>query len=357
MSAKSVLHPEARATAQRRADTNQLTRPEVSEAYRETGDKLVSRVENDEGVKSIAKDKSDYEKMAKSGKNQEFKASDHDLTADSAIKTEYMLKQALQAGVTAATITVVMQMAPEIYKTIGYLIKHGELNIQQIKHSGTKAISAGAEGFLRGSVSCTLMIMCEKGVFGEAMKGISPTALGIAVSIVMGTIKNSILVAAGKMTAQQMGAAFVDSLIVSAGFYAGMVIGDAIMATEIGATIGGVIGQIFGFELPVVGYLLGSLIGCAFAAAYNIGKKKLISFCIDTGFTCFGLVEQDYELPEEVLNDMGIDTIQIPRVDVKRTDIQRTDISSDVEKNEYETIDMTILRRGVIGVNKVGYVF
>ena len=43
--------------------------------------------------------------------------------------------------------------------------------------------------------------------------------------------------------------------------------------------------------------------------------------------------------------------------DIKRTDIQRTDISSDVEKNEYETIDMTILRRGVIGVNKVGYVF
>lgn len=51
------------------------------------------------------------------------------------------------------------------------------------------------------------------------------------------------------------------------------------------------------------------------AVVYNIGKKKLISLCVEAGFTCFGLVEQDYELPEE------------------------------------------ILRRGIIGVNKIGYVF
>jgi hypothetical protein len=38
------------------------------------------------------------------------------------------------------------------------------------------------------------------------------------------------------------------------------------------------------------------LIGTSFCVIYNIGKKKLISFCVDTGFTCFGLVEQNYEL-------------------------------------------------------------
>ncbi|WP_155829950.1 hypothetical protein [Butyrivibrio sp. AC2005] len=348
---------DAKIKAHREMLRNAETRPEVSEANKETEKMLTDVVKNDEGVKSIAKDRSDFEDMAKDAKKQEFKAEDQDLTTDSAIKSEYMLKQALQAGITAATITVAMQMAPEIYKTIAYLIKHGEINIQQVQHMGTKAISSGAEGFLRGSVSCTLMIMCEKGAFGEAMKAISPTALGIAVSIVMGTVKNSILVAAGKMTAQQMGSAFVDSVIVSAGFYAGMVAGEAIMSTEVGASIGAVIGQLFGFQIPVVGYLLGSLIGCAFASAYNIGKKKLISFCVDTGFTCFGLVEQDYELPDEILNDMGIATIQIPTVDVARTDVNRTDISVGVDKNEYETIDIKMLRRGVIGVNKIGYIF
>lgn len=336
---------------------NAEIRPNVSEAYSETEKMLTDKIQNDEGVSSIAKKKSDFEDMAKAGKNQEFKAEDQGLTADSAIKAEYMLKQALEAGCTAAAITVAMQMAPEIYKAIDYLIKHGELNVNQIKQMGTKAVSAGAEGFLRGSVSCTLMIMCEKGVFGEAFKTVSPIALGAVVSIVMGTVKNSILVAAGKMSPQQMGAAFVDSLIVTGGFYAGMAIGNAVMSTEIGSAIGGAIGQAIGFELPVVGYLLGSLIGCAFATVYNIGKKKLISFCIDSGFTCFGLVEQDYELPEEVLNDMGIATIQIPRTEIKRTEVQKTNVFSDINRNEYETIDMTMLRRGVIGVNKIGYVF
>ena len=120
--------------------------------------------------------------------------------------------------------------------------------------------------------------------------------------------------------------------------------------------IGGLIGQALGFELPVVGYLIGSLVGCAFAVVYNIGKKKLISFCVDTGLTCFGLVEQDYTIPESVLNEMGIDTIQIPRVSVKKTDVRRVSVQADINRVSYETIDITFLRRGIIGVNRVGYV-
>lgn len=158
------------------------------------------------------------------------------------------------------------------------------------------------------------------------------------------TIKNSILVAVGKMSAQQMGAAFADTIVVSGGYL-------------LGAHIGGIIGQALGFELPVVGYLLGSLIGTSFCVIYNIGKKKLISFCVDTGFTCFGLVEQNYELPNEVLHELGVETIPIPRTQIDRTDIPRAQASSvSINKSAYETIDMTVLRRGVIGVNKIGYV-
>ena len=114
--------------------------------------------------------------------------------------------------------------------------------------------------------------------------------------------------------------------------------------------------QEVGWEFPGAAYLLGSLIGCSIAAVYNIGKKKLISFCVDTGFTCFGLVEQNYELPEEVLNDIGIDTIQIPRTQISRTPINSVSVFQGVDRSEYETVNITVLRRGVIGVNRVGYV-
>lgn len=334
----------AKAEAHRQALRNEPIRKNVSDAYAETEHKLTDTVKNDEGISSRSASRKDLDKIAKESKDQKFKAEDHGITADSAISTEYMLKQALKAGYTTAAITVAFQLAPEIYKAIDYLIKNGELDVRQIARIGEKGISAGAEGFLRGSVSSALLIMCEKGALGEAFKAISPTLLGTAVALVMQTVKNSILVAAGKMTAQQMGAAFVDGVVISGGYL-------------LGAHIGGIIGQTIGFELPVVGYLLGSLIGTSFCVVYNIGKKKLISFCVDTGFTCFGLVEQNYELPDKVLHEMGVETIPVPRARVQTANIERAQIpTAAVNTTEYETVNMTVLRRGVIGVNKVGYV-
>ena len=335
---------DAQAEAHRQALRNQTIRPEVSDAYAETGRNLTDTIATDDGTKSRPAERENLEQMASKSNQQDFKAKDYGVTAESAIKTEYLLKQALKAGYTAAAVTAAIQLAPEIYKAIDYLIKHGELEIQQIKRMGTKGISAGAEGFLRGSVASSLKIMCDAGMLGEMFKGINPTILGTVVALVMQTVKNSILVAAGKLTAQQMGAAFVDTVVTSGGYL-------------LGAHIGGIIGQALGFELPVIGYLLGSLIGTSFCVMYNIGKKKMISFCVDTGFSCFGLVEQNYELPEEVLHEMGVETIPIPRTEVERIDIPRTQIrGTGVETSEYETIKITVLRRGVIGVNKVGYV-
>ena len=65
---------------------------------------------------------------------------------------------------------------------------------------GIKGLSAGAEGFLRGSVAATLKILCDAGKLGDMFKGINPTLLGTVVALVMQTVKNSILVAAGKMS-------------------------------------------------------------------------------------------------------------------------------------------------------------
>lgn len=309
---------------------NQPVRSDVSDAYAETESKLTDTIENGEGVSSKSASRKELEDIARESKDQKFNAEEHGVSADSAIKTEYMLKQALKAGYTTAAITVAFQLAPEIDKAIDFLIKHGEIDIQQIKRMGTKGISAGAEGFLRGSISSSLLIMCEKGVLGDAFKGINPTILGTVVALVMQTVKNSVLVAAGKMSTQQMGAAFVDTVVVSGGYL-------------LGAHIGGIIGQALSFELPVVGYLLGSLIGT--------------SFCVDTGFTCFGLVEQNYELPDEVLHELGVETIPIPRTKIERIDIPRVQTpAANISWSEYETIDITVLRRGVIGVNKIGYV-
>ena len=335
---------DAKIETHERVIKNILTRPEVSNAFDETEKNLTDRVINQEGVSSIPATREKLIKIARDGNQHSFSAEEHGVTLDTAIKTEYIMKQALKAGYTSAAITVAMQLAPEVYKAIDYLIKHGEIDVAQVKQMGNKAITTSAEGFLRGSVAYSLFVMCEKGALGSKYVGVDPTLLGTIVVIVMQTVKNSILVSVGRMTPRQMGNAFADTLLISGGYY-------------LGSKLGSVIGQTLGFKLPVVGYLLGSLVGTSFAVVYNMGKKNLIAFCVDTGFTCFGLVDQNYELLEDVLNEIGINTITIQRTDVNRTKVSNTLTENYVNRADYETINITILRRGVIGVNKVGYVF
>lgn len=329
---------------------NKSIRPELSVAYKEVEAEATDVVTNDEGISSRGVTREELDDIAREGQKQEFSADKHGVTTRSAVTTDYLVHQAIKAGYTAATITVVMQLVPEIFKAIDYLIKNGEIDLHHIQQVGMKGISSGVEGFLRGSVSATLCILCNTGALGEKLMNINPTLLGTGTALVMEVAKNAVLVAAGKMSSQQMGASFVDSVMISGGYLLGMHIPGLF-------TPAGIVGQVFGSGLPVVGLLLGSLLGTSFSVIYKIGKNKLISFCTDTGFTCFGLVKQDYVLPERLLNELGIETITVPRTQVERVNVPRTQATvAKIDTTEYETIEFTVLRRGVIGVNKIGYV-
>lgn len=324
--------------------TGNADRPEVSAAYEEARKRMVNQVSDNEGHSSKPLTTKEATDIAKEAKTEEgFDPAKHGYEKLDEIQIDY-IRNGLRAGVTAATITAIMQLTPEIYKAIDYLIKNGEIDLNQLGKTGAKVITTSGESFLRGSTAYAVEMSIQKGLMGEAIQQIAtPTAVGIAVVIVMNTIRNSILVAAGKKKPAQMGEELVNTMVVSAGYIAG-------------AKIGGAIAQAIAFELPGLSYLLGSMIGCSVAAVYFIGKKHLISLCVDTGFTCFGLVEQDYELPDEVLESMGIDMIKLPEVKVNQTAINTIEVHQALDANEPETIDLTMVKRGVIGVNKIGYV-
>ena len=91
--------------------------------------------------------------------------------------------------------------------------------------------------------------------------------------------------------------------------------------------------------------------------AYDYGYKKALSFCVDTGFTLFGLVEQDYTLPDDIIKQMGIETFAYETFEVEGF----TPDTFEFESFAFDTFDpdnleITFLRRGVIGVSKIGYV-
>ena len=120
----------------------------------------------------------------------------------------------------------------------------------------------------------------------------------------------------------------------------------------------GAAGQAVLAELPVLGYMLGSFIGSLLGSfAYHVGYKKAISFCIDTGFTMFGLVDQNYELPEDVLKEIGVDVFEYEKFDYSVFEPERFEFRKvDADPFEPGRIDITFLRRGVIGVSQIGFI-
>ena len=211
---------------------------------------------------------------------------------------------------------------------------------KQFQRIGFAALQGGSEGFVRGSVSAAITIACKSGMLGEALKGISPSIVGMATVLAMDTMKNAFKVAAGKMTRTDLAQEMVKELLISSA-----------------ALAGGTVAQSF-IGIPVVGFMIGSFIGSAIGSfAYNCGYSAVMSFCIDTGFTMFGLVKQDYTLPEDVLEYIGIDVFQYEKFLPKQFQKENfAQLNFNQRKFEADTLGIRILRRGVIGVSEIGYV-
>lgn len=313
------------------------------ERYRETLKMLRDKIEDGKGTQSVALTKEEAEqlaKLAKDGKVTDETLKDLGISTEDLIKYEYVLKEAFKAGMTAATISMVLKVAPEIYKAIMYLIKNGELDEKQFQKIGFAALQGGAEGFVRGSISAAITTACKAGLWGETWKNVNPSIIGTVTVITMDTMKNAFKVANGKMQSKELAREFIKEMFVSTC-----------------SLVGGGLSQSI-IEIPVLGFMIGSFVGSVVGAfAYNIGYNAIISFCVDTGFTMFGLVDQNYELPDEVLKEVGFEVFKYEEFsydEFKHEEFQFEDFKT--EEFEIESISIGFLRRGVIGVQQIGYI-
>lgn len=331
---------EAKQYLERMIKTEAARRPEQVYRYQETLNKLKDRLSDGKGAESIPLSKKGAEDLAKRAKQGKINADDLGLTTEELIKYDYIIQQAFKAGLTAATISVVLKVAPEIIKAIDYLIKNGEINAVQFKKIGFAAVSGGAEGFIRGSVSAALTASCKAGLLGETLKSVDPTIVGTVTVLTINVIKNAFQVALGNKSTSQLTGELVRDMYISTC-----------------SLIGGGISQAF-IEVPVLGYMIGSFVGSIIGSfTYNVGHKAIVSFCVDSGFTMFGLVEQDYTLPKEVIEQMGIETFDYETFHYDTFEPESFSFDSlETDTFEPDTLDVTFLRRGVIGVSKVGYV-
>lgn len=326
---------------ERKIATESTLRPEQVHRYEETLKMLKDKLSNGKGVESIPLTKEEAEALAALAKQGDISAEQLGLTTETLMRLEYVMQQAIKAGLTAATISMVLKVAPEIFKAIDYLIKNGHIEKEHFKQIGFAALSGGAEGFVRGSVSAAITTCCQTGLLGEALKSVDPTIIGTITVITMNVVKNAYEVAIGRKTRSELASDLIRDMFVSAC-----------------ALAGGGITQAF-IEIPVIGYLVGSFVGSLVGAfVYNVGYKTALSFCVDSGFTMFGLVDQDYTLPQEIIDKLGVDTFKYESFETDSFEIDSFEPSSfEVDTFEPDKIDIIYLRRGVIGVSKIGFLY
>ena len=136
--------------------TEAVRRPEQVPRYQETLDMLTDRLSDSKGAESIPLSKKEASELATLAKQGKINADELGLTTEELVKYNYVIQQAFKAGLTAAIISIVLKVAPEIFKSIDYLLKNGKINAEQFKKIGFAAVSGGAEGFIRGSISSAL---------------------------------------------------------------------------------------------------------------------------------------------------------------------------------------------------------
>jgi hypothetical protein len=325
---------------ERKIAKESVNRPDQVQRHNDTLKMLKDKIETSEGTESIPLTREESEFLAQLAKKGEFDAGDYGFTTEELVKYKYVMQQAFKAGLTAATISIVLKAAPEIYKAIDYLIKTGELDEKQFQKIGFAALEGGAEGFVRGTISAALTTACKAGLWGKALKSVNPVVIGVVTVLVLDVMKNSFLVANGKMTKGEL----IDNLV--RGMY----------VSACSLIVGGITQSLI--TIPVFGFMLGSFIGSTIGSfAYTASYKAYISFCIDTGFTMFGIVDQDYQLPPVLLKDIGLSTFEYEQFQLESFEINTFEVDNfEFDQLTFETLGITIVRRGVIGVNQIGYV-
>ena len=328
-----------------------INSPKGFNKYEDTRNYLSDRVKDNKGNESIPLSKQEAHDLAQLAKEGGVNSEDLHLTTEERIKYTHILKQSYKAGLTAATISMVLQVAPEIWNSIAYLIKNGYVDEKQFKKIGFAALTGAGEGFVRGTVSAAITASCLSGVFGKDLKKVNPSVVGVVTVLVMNSMKSSYKVFTGEMNRSEMVNELIKEMFITTCAFSMGLLGNAYIKIPLPNFLSKL------NNVVSLGYMIGSFVGSvAGSVIYSSIYNPVLSFCVDSGFALFGLVDQNYELPEEVINEIGIEVFEYEKFEYEPFEYEKFEYEKfEYEKFEYEKLHTIFLRRGVIGVNCVGY--
>ena len=363
------------------------------EYYRELARNTVDHIEDSYGNESIPITKAELEGLDKQAINEQVNAETlkvFGIDPDSTISWDQLKAQliegCLKTGVTAAVIAAVFNIVPLIINAVSMLNEKGEFDKGAFCKLGYQALSVPAKGFLIGCSTSAIINALNYHGLKEAAKGASNATplsavqcslIAIGVSILIGTVEIAIQRAIGKINRAEMADKIFECCLTSTLCIAGGMLSQHVLASLVSSSVQQavntafapiltpIISKLFGAAAAaafpmfnVLSYLVGSLIGFAIAELIHIGTKKLFfSFCVESGCTFFGLVEQNYELPQEIIDAIGVEVFEYEKFEYDTFQVDTFQFDPfKPDSFEYDKFGIKILRRGVIELGKVSYI-
>ena len=320
---------------------------ELANRYQETYYSLVTTLEDTNGNSSVGLSRDDAQKLVQSvreGKLDKKVLQECGIDLDELVSAQDIMHEAFKAGLSAAVISLVIGLAPTVVNGLLILIKEGEIDPDLFAEMGYKGLNASAKGFLNGTLSAALVASCQAGKLGSALMDANASLISTAVVLMIGTLENGIKYATGKITKAQM-ADEIARLHITTAFSVGT----------------GLLASVWFSEIPplaIAAYMLGSFIGGVIGGfVYNAGRSLFMSFCVESGCTFFGIVDQNYELPQEIIDEIGIEVFDYEKFDYETFQADTFQLDTFTPDTiEYDRFGIRILRRGVLEFGRVGYI-
>lgn len=330
-------------------EANNLDNPDrakVAERLLQVRDKLTSHIESPDGATSANLTEAESRELAALAKEGKFDPNRFDITLAKKADLVFLAKNVMNAGLNAAWVSALIKIVPELIVSIKKLLVSGFIDKDDLLRMGKAGAIGAKDGFLRGFFCAAITTATETGLLGETMRVASMSSgfvpiVSTMVVLVGQSISDGIKYADGEMTDVEYAYNIERCITVAAG-----------------SVIGGLSLQAVMPMIPAVSYAIGSMVGSLIGGlVFSVKESVMMSLCVRHGYTVFGLVGQDYTMPDEAREKLGFPVYGFD--DYKFVEYRFNGyhhIQYNWHEYKWKKMECILLKRGVVACRKVGYV-
>ena len=265
-----------------------------SDTYVETIENLKTRLEAPDGTASKPATYEQMQAMAELAKEGKYDPSKFGITPSQIITPKYLIKQSVNAGVSAAALNSVLSVGPDIFSILIQAAKDGKIDETKLNETGIDGVLSASEGFVEGSVSCAILDVCKAGKLGEQFVDASPDVIGTLTVITIDAIRYGYSLSKGEITTEDYSNLMAEEIIV--------------------AVVSQSTGTLLQMLLPIVpfAYMAGSLAGGMIATAgFEISKEIILEVKDGGGFEAI--------VPKGLVNSMSVISDKVSNLNLQES--------------------------------------